>query len=87
MRWVVKFVQRHDLPSGVLHGETGNVSTDKAVNGVLKLREKLNKFGIKTTLNMEESGLLPKLLPRRTYICKSKNSKSVSGTKAISEKE
>ena len=87
--FVQNFVRRNGLKSVYLHGKGGTkLDTEKVAKELDDLKTKMQQYTPETIFNTDETGLFYRLLPRRTYIIRSKeNKRNVRGTKAMKAKD
>lgn len=85
--WVVGFVKRHGLRSIALYGKVGSIKTAQAVVCIKEIREKLWEYTPTEIDNVYGTGLLFKLLLRRTYILKQEDVRSLWDVKAMSAQD
>lgn len=73
--------------SRALHGEAGCVDHDAAAPGILEIREIIHggKYSLENVYNMDETGLLFKCLPNRSYVSEDEV-KTARGTKLMKAK-
>lgn len=64
--WVDNFAKGFGLSSVSLSGKAGSGDSASVLWGISKIREKLKSFSRKCISNVDKTGLLFKLLPRRT---------------------
>lgn len=84
---VDRFVKRFALCSAALHGQAGILAATDIVNRIGSFPEFLHPYTPDILYNVDATGLLKKLLPRRTYVTTFENKKNVSGEKAMSAKD
>lgn len=85
--WVRNFVKRQDLQSKVLHGEAGSVDPELVKEGMTEIREACKKYPPSRIFNVDETGILWKLMAKRTYLSQRENRKTTRGTKAMKFKD
>lgn len=86
-KWAKNFVKRQNLQSKVLHGEAGSVNPELIENGMSEIREACKEYPPSRIFNVDETGILWKLMPRRTYLSRRENRKTVRGTKGMKFKD
>ena len=67
-KWCRNFVQRQNLKIKVLHGEAGSVNAQLVKEGMEKIREACKNYPPCWIFNVDETGIMWKLMPRRTYL-------------------
>ena len=72
--------------SVALHGEAGDVDLEAIAAEINELREKIRTFHPDNVYNMDETGLMFKCLPNRSYVKKSEV-KTARGTKMMKVKD
>lgn len=86
-KWAKNFVKRQNLRSKVLHGEAGSVNPERIKESMNEIREACKKYPPSRIFNVDETGILWKLMPRRTYLSSRENRKTVRGTKGMKFKD
>lgn len=84
--WVQKFVQCHEQNSVLLLGQSASADTAGAAEDIAKLRRRLSEFDIASIYNVDETELFYKLLPKRSYILRTENRKTLRCVKAMKSK-
>jgi len=80
--YVRGFLKRHDICNIVMHGQAGDANLAAAAAGVEKIRRRLDAYPPDRIYNMDETGLLYKCLPSRSYVPR-RDRRSARGTKAM----
>ena len=85
-RWAVKKARQLGLKSVTLHGEAADVDAEAIADEMNRLRNKIREFHPDNVYNMDETGLMFKCLPNRSYVKKSQV-KTARGTKMMKVKD
>lgn len=85
-KWVRNLVERDNLKSKALHGESGSADAEACDSRMRKIRELCFKYDLKNMYNVDETGLFYKLLPKRTYLSRAMSRKTVRGNKDMKSK-
>lgn len=85
-KWAVNFMKARNLKSKILHGEAGGVNHKTIKEAIEALNELILQFDAECVYNMDETGLLFKLLPNHTYV-KHENAKDARGNKLMNQKD
>jgi len=80
------FLRRHQICNVALHGEAGAVNQAAAAAAIAKIRSQLEGFDPELIYNMDETGLLYRCLPSRSYVPR-RDRKRARGTKTMRAKE
>ena len=86
-KWFRNFVQRQNLKIKVLHGEAGSVNVELVKEGMEKIREACKKYPPCRIFSVDETGIMWKLMPRRTNLSIKADRKTARGTKGIKFKD
>ncbi|CAB1096975.1 unnamed protein product [Ectocarpus sp. CCAP 1310/34] len=86
-RWAKNFVKRNKIQSVRLHGEAGSVDKEAIKEGMEEIRALCEKYPARFIVNVDESGLQWKLMPRRTYLSTSEDRKTARGSKSMNFKD
>ena len=84
--WASKKALEHGLKSIVLHGEAADVDVETIADEMNKLRQKMRTYHPDNIYNMDETGLMYKCLPNRSYV-KKDELRSAQGTKIMKLKD
>lgn len=83
--WFDKFKKRYKLHSLILNGESASADTSQADNFVRNFSKDVEgKYTLDQIINVDETGLFWKRMPKRTFI--SQDAKSVQGHKVSKER-
>lgn len=85
--WCRNFLKRQNLRSKMLHGEAGSVNPELVKEGMEKIRDACKKYPPSMIFNVDETGILWKLMPKRTYLSTKENRKTARGTKGMKFKD
>ncbi len=66
--WASRFIKRNGLVSRSLHAQAASVNVETAASDMAALRESPAQFDPSNVSNMDETGILYRLLPKRTYL-------------------
>lgn len=80
------FVKRNGLKSITLHGQAGSVDEAKIALEMRALREEVNIYKLQNVFNVDKTGLMYRLMPRRSYV-EATERLTVRGTKVMQAKE
>jgi len=80
--YVRGFLKRHDICNIAMHGQAGDANLAAAAAAVEKIRRRLDAYPPDRIYNMDETGLLYKCLPSRSYVPR-RDRRSARGTKAM----
>ena len=86
LKWAKNFVKRQNLQSKVVHGEAGSVNEGLIKEGMGEIREACKECPPSRIFNVDETGILWNLMPKRTYLSIRENQKTARGTKTISSR-
>ena len=86
-KWVRNVLFRHGMSSSVQHGEAGRVDVESIADGMEAIRLACLDHDMENIFNVDETGILFRLLPKLTYLSTAENRKTARGTKAIKAKD
>ena len=66
--WASKFARSQGWKSRAFHGEAGGVDVDDVEPEIAILRENIKTYDPNNVYNMDETSLLFKVLPNRSYV-------------------
>ena len=73
--WLSNFKKRHGIRGFLLHGESGEVSSEAVGQTRRSLRNILSDYELRNIYNMDETGLFYRLNPRKTLATEARNGK------------
>jgi hypothetical protein len=86
--YVTRFIKRNCLQSVLLHGKDGSCPSSEEVQAKMTaIRTELENYDAAHIFNVDETGLFFRMLPRRTYIFRHTNKRTVRGTAQMSAKD
>jgi len=80
--WIRGFLKRFDICNVTMHGQAGAVNLMAAAAAVEEIRLRLEAFPPDRIYSMDETGLLLRCLPSRSYVPR-KDRRCARGTKAV----
>jgi len=80
--YVRGFLERHDICNIAMHEQAGDANLAAAAAGGEKIRRRLDAYPPDRIYSMDETGLLYKCLPSRSYVPR-RDRRSARGTKAM----
>ena len=84
LKWAKNVVKRQNLQSKVIHGEASSVNEGLIKEGMGEIREAYKEYPPFRIFNVDEAGILWKLMPKRAYLSiREKNQKTARGTKTM----
>ena len=86
-KWVRNFLLRHGMSSTVLHGEAGSVDVESIAERMEAISLACLDYDMENILNVDETGIFFRLLPKHTYLSTAENRKTARGTKAMKAKD
>ncbi len=86
--WLKKFLRRNNIQSSRrLHGKAGDIDEVAAESRMSKIRHLMQQFEPRNIYNEDETGLLYRMIPTRTYLSQAEESQTVRGTSQMRRKE
>eukprot|EP00170_Pyropia_yezoensis_P002565 contig_10773_g2569 len=80
--WVRGFLKRFDICNVAMHGQAGEVNLALAASAMQDIRRALEAYPPERIYNMDETGLLYRCLPSRSYVPR-RDRRHARGTKAM----
>ena len=80
--WVRGFLKRFDICNVAMHGQAGEANLALAATTMEKIRRKLEAYPPDRIYNMDETGLLYRCLPSRSYVPR-RDRRHARGTRAM----